>query len=212
MAGGVQNCAGGDTLGLTLLRMPDGAVVTRWWAGFASLGAGIIHLAVLSEHVAEWWLSGVFFLVLGVAQMGWAVLAISSDTFPWTRRVAALNAAVILLWLVSRTIGLPVGPGLWEAEAVGTADLLCSLLEAVVVVLLVLTRRRPDVQGTVVTPTMAQRRMAAVGVLAISGVTVVALVANGPPALSHGHHGHDAGSHEQRAVADIDPDLQVRWS
>ena len=56
---------------------------------------------------------------------------------------AALNAAVILLWLVSRTAGLPVGPEPWEAEAVGTADLLCSGLEVVLIALLVVSIRRP---------------------------------------------------------------------
>jgi hypothetical protein len=35
------------------LSRPGGVLVIRWWAAFASLGAGIIHLAAVSEHVSE---------------------------------------------------------------------------------------------------------------------------------------------------------------
>jgi hypothetical protein len=103
-----------------------------------------------------------------------------------------MNAAVIGLWLVTRTTGLPVGPEPWEAEAVGTADLLCSGLEAVVVVLLMVTVQRPDVHESVAL-TQVQRRMVAVGALATAAVTVVALVAN-PPVFGPGHHSHAAHS------------------
>jgi hypothetical protein len=161
-------------------------------AGFASVGAGLIHLAVVSEHVSEWWLYGVFFLVLGVAQIGWAVLAMTSDRPPDPRLVAAVNAAIIGLWLATRTTGLPVGPEPWEAEAVGTADLVCSALEAVVVVLLVLAPRRPQVQGSAF-HSSAQRRMIAVGALAAAAVTVAALTTT--PLAFNGHaHQHDAHS------------------
>jgi hypothetical protein len=109
-------------------RMPDGVVI-RWWAACASFGAGLIHLAVVSEHASEWWLYGVFFLVLGIVQLAWAVEVMDSDRLPVPRLFAAMNAAVVGLWLVTRTTGLPVGPEPWEAEAVGTADLVCSGLE-----------------------------------------------------------------------------------
>ena len=114
--------------------VPGGVVVIRRLAGFASLGAGIIHLAAVSEHVAQWWLHGVFFLVLGVVQIAWAVQAMERDRLPVPHLFATLNAAVIGLWLVTRTSGLPVGPEPWQAEAVGTADLVCTGPEAVVVV------------------------------------------------------------------------------
>jgi hypothetical protein len=172
--------------------MPGWMVVIRWWAAFASLGAGLIHLAVVSEHVSEWWLYGLFFLVLGVVQIGWSVQAMTSDPLPGPRLFAAVNAAIIGLWLVTRTTGLPVGPEPWEAEAVGTADLLCSALEAVVVVLLVLTVRRPQVQESE-TRSTAQRRMIAVGALTVAAITVAALTTT--PLVFNGHtHRHGADS------------------
>ena len=169
-----------------------GVAVIRWWAGFASLGAGLIHLAVATGHAAEWWLYGVFFIVLGVVQLAWAVQAMDSPPLPVPRLFAAMNAAVIALWLVSRTIGLPVGPQPWTPEAVGTADIVASALEAVVVVLLVLTVRRPRVHESSAL-TRPQRGMVAFGAVGVAVATGVALAANPPVLYGHEHDGHAAG-------------------
>jgi hypothetical protein len=173
--------------------LPGGIVVVRWWAAFASLGAGLIHLAVVSEHVAEWWLYGVFFLALGVVQIAWAVQTMEGDALPVPRLFATVNAAVIGLWFVSRTIGLPVGPEPWAAEAVGRADVVASALEAVVVVFLVLAVRRRQVQESRAL-TKPQRWMVAIGAVVVATVTLVALAAH-PPVLHrpHGHGGHAGG-------------------
>jgi hypothetical protein len=191
-----------DSDGAGGLSRPGGVVVIRWWAAFASLGAGLIHLAAVSEHASEWWLYGLFFLVLGVVQLGWAVQAMESGLLPAPRLYAAVNAAVIGLWFVSRTTGLPVGPEPWRAEAVGTADLLCSALEAAVVVLLVVTMRRPQVQELAAL-TKPQRRIVAVGAVAAAAVTVVALAAN-PPVFGHAHHAHVHHAHAQHAAEAAD--------
>jgi FtsP/CotA-like multicopper oxidase with cupredoxin domain len=45
--------------------------------------------------------------------------------------VAATEAALVLLWWVSRTTGLPVGPQVWSPEPVGVPDVLCVLVEGV---------------------------------------------------------------------------------
>ncbi|MFI6673720.1 hypothetical protein [Kribbella sp. NPDC050470] len=191
MVDSVPKDARRDSVDARGLSLPGGVVVIRWWAGFASLGAGLIHLTVVSEHVAEWWPYGAFFVVLAVAQIAWAVQLLADDLHH-PRLVAAVNAAVIGLWLVTRTTGLPVGPEPWEAEALGTADLVCSGLEAVVVVLLMLTARRPNVQESTAL-TKVQLRMIAVGALATAAVTVAALAAN-PPAAGHAPHSHSADS------------------
>jgi hypothetical protein len=171
-------------------------VVIRRLAAIASLGAGIIHLAAVSEHVAHWWLHGLFFLVLGCVQIGWAVLAMESGPLPVPRAYAVLNAAVIGLWFVSRTTGLPVGPEPWQAEAVGTADLLCSALEAVVVVLLVLTMRAPQVDESAAL-TKAQRRTVAVAAVVATAITIAALGGK-PPVFRTAPHLH--GDHASEAT------------
>jgi hypothetical protein len=71
---------------------------------------------------------------------------------------------------------------------VGTADLVCTGLEAAVVVLLMLTARRPSIQNSTAL-TRGQLRMIAVGALATAAVTVAALAVN-PPVLRGGHHSH----------------------
>jgi hypothetical protein len=108
------------------------ADVARCWAGFASLGAGLIHLAVVQEHFDEWWLYGTFFLAVGIAQIIWAVVALASDKPPWLALTAWCNFAIVVLWAVTRTTGLPFGPEPGQAEAVGRADVLCCVLELVV--------------------------------------------------------------------------------
>jgi hypothetical protein len=174
-------------------RSPGSVVVIRWWAGFASLGAGVIHLAVVSEHAAEWWLFGVFFLVLGVVQIAWAAAAMEGNELPVPRLFATLNAAVIGVWVVSRTIGVPVGPEPWVTEAVGVADVIATSLEAVVVVLLLTARRGNNLESTALTK--GQLRMIALGALATAVVTVAALIAI--PLSLHGGHSHDHGqSHD----------------
>ena len=56
--------------------------MARCWAGFASLGAGLVHLAVVREHLAEWWVYGVFFAAIGTLQILWALAALARDTRP----------------------------------------------------------------------------------------------------------------------------------
>ena len=179
----VLNDAQRDSLDAWGRRMLGGEVI-RWWAACASLGAGLIHLAVVSEHVSEWWLYGLFFIVLGVLQVAWAVRAMAGGPLPVPRLFAAMNAAVIGLWLVTRTTGLPVGPEPWEAEAVGTADLLCSGFGGG-------GGRAARAHGASdldvresAALTQVQRRMVAVGAVAAAAVTVAALAAH-PPVFGH---------------------------
>ena len=108
------------------------ADVARCWAGFASLGAGLIHLAVTEEHFHEWWLYGSFFLAVGITQIGWAVLALARDRPPWRLLTAWASFAVVVLWAVTRTVGLPFGPEPGQAEPAGRADVLCGVLELAV--------------------------------------------------------------------------------
>jgi hypothetical protein len=109
----------------------DARGVARCWAGFASLGAGLVHLAVVQEHFEESALFGAFFLVSGALQIGWAMVALARDRMPLPRLVAAGQLAMVVLWAVTRTVGLPVGPDVWTPEAVGRADVLCVALELV---------------------------------------------------------------------------------
>ena len=88
----------------------------------ASAGAATIHFAVIDQHFAEYWLFGLFFVAVALAQLGWVVAIVSNPT----RRVYVVgalgNALIAVTWLISRTTGLPFGPGAGEPEPVGIAD------------------------------------------------------------------------------------------
>jgi diguanylate cyclase (GGDEF)-like protein len=99
-----------------------------------SLLAGLIHVAVCPEHFREATVSGVFFLSVAILQLVWAGLVVSQPTRSLLRLGALGNAAVLAVWLASRTVGVPFGPTPGRREPVGVLDLLASLVEVAVVV------------------------------------------------------------------------------
>jgi hypothetical protein len=74
---------------------------------------------------------------------------------------------------------------------VGTADLLCSRLEAVLIVLLVLSVGRPAAEESP-SLTKVQLRMVTVGALAAAAVTTAALADTDPGRMGHLHSAHSA--------------------
>lgn len=115
------------------------------WAALASVLAGGIHLAVAPEHLEHWWVYGAFFIVIGGFQAIFAPVVLRRPTWPVALTGIAVNLGVVLIWVLSRTTGLPITPpaditshgrsdGL---EAVGAADLAATGAELLVVCLLV---------------------------------------------------------------------------
>lgn len=98
-----------------------------------SLGAAAIHFAVISEHFAEWWAAGAFFIATGWFQAFWAVVLAVRRNRPVAVTGALVNGAIVAVWLVSRTTGLPFGPDAGSPEAVGLADVTATLFEAGIV-------------------------------------------------------------------------------
>src|SRR5207244_9447643 len=93
-----------------------------------SAGAGVIHLAVAGDHLDHPLLVA-FFDVAGVLQLAWAWAMVRRPD----RRVFAAGlagqAAIVGIWVVSRTTGLPGIAGADAVEPVGAADLISTLLE-----------------------------------------------------------------------------------
>jgi hypothetical protein len=107
------------------------AGVTVGQLSVASLSAlaAAIHAWVTPEHYEEYALFGVFFGLLAFAQGAWAVAVLRHPT----RRVRvsgiALSAGLLLLWALSRTAGLPIGPEAWEAEPAELLDVVAGMAE-----------------------------------------------------------------------------------
>jgi hypothetical protein len=95
-----------------------------------SLLAAMIHIWVMPEHFEEWWGYGTFFLVAAFAQGLYA-----PGLLLWPNRAILLagvagNLVIVILWLVTRTSGIPLfGPHAGDIEEMGTLDLVCTLAE-----------------------------------------------------------------------------------
>lgn len=117
-------------------------------AGWLSVGAAFIHGGVAAQHFAEWWGYGAFFVVASVCQAVFGLLLVTrglhTPRWPWSRVRVPLfmagiagNVAIVALWAVTRTVGIPsLGPEAGTVEAVGAADAVSVLLEVLLVILL----------------------------------------------------------------------------
>jgi hypothetical protein len=100
-------------------------------------GAGLIHLQAAIDHVDEYWPYAACFVALAVVQLAWGVALYRR---PESNRLlvsgVALSLAVIAVWILSRTAGLPLGPdsrtpetvGLLDSIATGDELVLCALV------------------------------------------------------------------------------------
>ena len=100
------------------------------------LGPAAIHFAVAPEHLVEYLPFGLSFYVLGMVQVAVACGILVRPSSPLLLGGAGLSLLVIAVWLVSRTVGMPVAPG--QPEAVGLPDLLSTFMEWTAAGLLVL--------------------------------------------------------------------------
>jgi hypothetical protein len=99
-----------------------------------SLLAALIHLWVVPEHLEEWWGYGAFFSICAGAQGLYALGLLRRPGRPLLLLGVAGNLSIVILWLVTRTTGIPLGPHAGEAEVVGALDLACTLAEVGIVV------------------------------------------------------------------------------
>lgn len=97
-------------------------------AGLSAVGA-LVHVSVCPDHFREGLLYGAFFAVAAGCQLGWAVL-VTTRYRRWLAAAGLLgNTAIVVLWVVTRTIGIPLGPEAGEVERFGVLDLLAGACE-----------------------------------------------------------------------------------
>ncbi len=107
------------------------------------IGAAAIHAAVVPEHLTEWGPAGAFFVVLTLAETAVAGLVLVRREPGLLFAAAVVSFGPLLLWLQSRTVGIPFGPGTGVPEQVGMADLAaCALEMTTLLVAVVLVRGR----------------------------------------------------------------------
>ena len=171
------------------------AEALRWPAAAACLGAAVIHFTVAPAHLDENGLHGAFFL-----SVGWAQLAIAFALARWPAvrttwaAAAAVDAAVVAVWVLTRTAGLPGE----DPEAVGFPDLLATVLE-VGVVLAALAALRPAVARR--PAPRLHPVLAGVAAVALIGV-VSASVTSVTDDHAHAGDGHAHGADAEAAAGD----------
>ncbi len=149
-----------------------------------SFGAAAIHFAVSPEHFGEWVPFGVAFACLAWFQLLWAAAYLARPAPRWASAAVVVNAGVVIVWVWSRTIGLPIGPDPGATEPVGFADALSSAFEALLVLGLL-------AGGTTLADRVARQpaRWGAAVVLAtlmVVALTLVALILLAPQTASMG--------------------------
>src|ERR1700712_1833073 len=140
--------------------MPDHAAVGPPAAGTArtiddqllvacglALGAGLIHVVAAVEHLDEYTLYSLFFVMLALAQFALGIALYRSPSPRLVMYAAVGSLLVVGLWLVSRTVGLPIGPSIWTPDPVGAIDTIASGDE-IALALLMGFRLRPSSGGT----------------------------------------------------------------
>jgi hypothetical protein len=108
----------------------DRSKMLLYAAATLSLLAALIHLWVTPEHFEEWRGYGTFFLVVAIAQGFYSVALLR-----WPGQLLFYlgiggNLAVVVLYIVTRTMGIPFfGPHVGEVEEVGIVDLCATIAE-----------------------------------------------------------------------------------
>jgi hypothetical protein len=168
-------------------------------AALLSAGAAAVHASAAGPHFDHYVPHGVLFVVTALAQAAWAALVLTAPSAPLLAAGALGNLGVAIVWALSRTVGLPLGPESGAPEPVGAPDLVATSFEILVIAacVLLLTAGGPHwpVSGG------AAKRFAAVGAIAIAAATSAAFAAT--PGGGHQHDSLEAAptAHVHKAPA-----------
>ena len=126
-------------------------------ASALSMVAALTHLWAMLGHFEEWWVYGFFFLVAAVAQGLYGIAVLRRPGMPLLLSGVAGNLAVIFLYVVTRTTGVPFfGPHAGEVEGIGGVDLVATMAEVALVCVLA-ALLRPGRLEAVVDPVSGTR-------------------------------------------------------
>jgi hypothetical protein len=107
----------------------DWRLICRAAAVAFLVGAALIHAVWMVIHLQEWAWAGIFFLLLALTE---SALALALIVVPGSRTYVAaivVSLGTVVVWAVSRTVGMPIGPEAGLPEPVGAPDLMATLFE-----------------------------------------------------------------------------------
>jgi hypothetical protein len=162
-------------------------------AAIASLGAAVIHFAVVPTHWREWVPSGIFFASIAVCQLIWAFCVMVRPGAAVLAVGILANLGSVALWVLSRTAGAPFGPQAGEPEVVQAAGIFALMLECYVVMgaawLWYRGRRADPVSGVGYGTVL-------IGAATVIGAATTLGVVSG---LQHDHHSTVGAEHDHHA-------------
>jgi hypothetical protein len=159
-----------------------------------SAAAGLIHLAAALSHFGVSPFHAAFFIGTGLVQLAAATLLVSRPDSWVFAATASGNTLILGIWVMSRTIGIPLEPESWTPEPVGIADAVATVLElALVIGTLVLLA--PSTRFSLPSSSAELRRWlvpAASVLVVITGPALFFTAGTG--------HSHDAAAHEATEI------------
>lgn len=169
---------------------PTAGPYLRWTVALASFGAAALHFAFAPGHFSEYWAHGTFFVVVAWLQLVWGIGMLVTRSRSLLL-LGLLNAAVIGVWIVSRTVGVPIGPGSGTAEAVGFPDTLSTVLEGLIVLGSAVMLWKPSIGRRPLRPNSFVPGLAVAGAIALVAATTASLT---PRYGGEHHHGVSAAA------------------
>ena len=98
------------------------------WSAVTTIIAGIIHLVLVPGHVEHAPAHGLFFLLVGLAQIVWGIMVWRQPTFQLYYIGAVMAGWLIVLYGVTRWLPAPFSHG---PEGIEAIDIVCKLCEGV---------------------------------------------------------------------------------
>lgn len=142
----------------------------RMGIAIASAGAAAIHVGTAPAHLDAYAPAGVFMLACGAIQV---VIAVAAPRM--SRRLVEMtvwfNAGIVVLWVMSRTVGVPFGATPWVAEHIHGPDVLATVLELIAIA-----------AGVMVMHPLGMRPSRLVLSLAVAGALLCPVVGGDDPA------------------------------
>src|SRR3712207_4724861 len=103
------------------------------FAAALSLTAAIAHFQCTPEHFRSWWAYGLFFLAAGAGQAAYCALVLWRPVPSVAMLGIVGNLAIIGMYVLSRTNGVPLGPHAGRAQAPTLLDFTTTAVELVLV-------------------------------------------------------------------------------
>jgi len=121
----------------------DAATPVHVLTGLA-LSTGSIHVVASIQHVGDSRQLGVLFALAAAVQLtaGWRIHRRPDDRHALLGAAIAC-AAIAVIWILSRTVGVPFGPDAGDVESVGVADTIATLEEIALAAIVTGTLWRP---------------------------------------------------------------------